>query len=235
MEPNGACLGKAVLPATSLLGLRPTSGLWSTVGIDVSVHFRLFVNTDLVMLLLYWTRLIQIACARFGYYYSLCFTHSSNDNNSYKKKPGWLTDWDEKGIPCTCNTFQALLPYYRYSYTSERSDDVFAYIHIVRICKVRIKYIQMILNTFLKTILKGLNLNLGHRLIKYKVFIFSDFFLIFENTAQNCWVVFHSSQCKSIWFFLIDNFERPIKNEKKSKKSQKKTTLNFQRYDRKCV
>ena len=53
MEPNGACLGKAVLPATSLLGLRPTSGLWSTVGIDVSVHFRLFVNTDLVMLLLY--------------------------------------------------------------------------------------------------------------------------------------------------------------------------------------
>ena len=43
---------KQVLPATSLLGLRPTSGLWSTVGIDVSVHFRLFVNTDLVMLLL---------------------------------------------------------------------------------------------------------------------------------------------------------------------------------------
>ena len=152
-----------------------------------------------------------------------------------QKKPGWLTDWDEKGIPCTCNTFQALLPYYRYSYTSERSDDVFAYIHIVRICKVRIKYIQMILNTFLKTILKGLNLNLGHRLIVYKVFIFSDFFLIFENTAQNCWVVFHSSQCKSIWFFLIDNFKWPIKNEKKSKKSQKKTTLNFQRYDRKCV
>ena len=147
MEPNGACLGKAVLPATSLLGLRPTSGLWSTVGIDVSVHFRLFVNTDLVMLLLYWTRLIQIACARFGYY-SLCFTHSSNDNNSYKKNlADWLTGI-KKVYFCTCNTFQALLPYYRYSYTSERSDDVFAYIHIVRICKVRIKYIMMILSTF---------------------------------------------------------------------------------------
>ena len=51
MDPNGVCVWVVVLPAKALLGLRPTPGLWSTVGIDVSVHFRLFVNTDLVMLL----------------------------------------------------------------------------------------------------------------------------------------------------------------------------------------
>ena len=109
---------KQVLPATSLLGLRPTSGLWSTVGIDVSVHFRLFVNTDLVMLLLYWTRLIQIACARFGYYSRLLYTFIKRQQQLQKNLADWLTgsqDWDKKGILLHMLYLSGPLPDYRYS------------------------------------------------------------------------------------------------------------------------
>ena len=108
---------KQVLPATSLLGLRPTSGLWSTVGIDVSVHFRLFVNTDLVMLLL----LNSVDTNRVRSIWLLQSTalHIHQTTTTVTKNlADWLTgsqDWDKKGILLHMLYLSGPLPDYRYS------------------------------------------------------------------------------------------------------------------------